>query len=108
MKVNETQLYSQIGKRIKQRRIELGMTQTQLAETIGVLRTSITNIEAGRQKAPLHMIYQLCIVLSVEVATILPTKAEVTQPTTDSLKIEGEIEQVPPKAAEFLQQLLEE
>jgi DNA-binding XRE family transcriptional regulator len=107
MKINESELYRRIGQRIKQRRNEMKMTQTELAEATGVLRTSITNIEAGRQKAPLHLIYQLCMVLDVKVVDILPTEAEVTNLKAESRTIEEDIEELP-KTAEFLQQLMEE
>ncbi len=108
MQVNETLLYHLIGTTIKQQRRKADMTQEQLADAVGVLRTSITNIEAGRQKPPLHLLYEVCIALGVEVATILPTNATVSQPTTKSVSIDGVIKEVPPKTAEFLKQLLEE
>jgi DNA-binding XRE family transcriptional regulator len=108
MQVNETLLYNLIGTTIKQQRRKADMTQEQLADAVGVLRTSITNIEAGRQKLPLHLLYEVCIALGVEVATILPASAAVSQPTTKSISIDGVIKEVPPKTAEFLKQLLEE
>ena len=108
MQVDETLLYNLIGTTIKQQRRKADMTQEQLADAVGVLRTSITNIEAGRQKLPLHVLYEVCIALGVEIATILPTNAAVSQPTTRSISIDGVIKQVPPKTAEFLKQLLEE
>ena len=108
MQVDETLLYNLIGSTIKQQRRKAEMTQEQLADAVGVLRTSITNIEAGRQKLPLYLLYEVCIALGVEIATILPTNAAVSQPTTRSISIDGVIKQVPPKTAEFLKQLLEE
>ncbi|HLP88194.1 MAG TPA: helix-turn-helix transcriptional regulator [Nostocaceae cyanobacterium] len=108
MTINERTLYQQIGRRIKQRRAEMGMTQAELAEAVGVLRTSITNIEAGRQKAPIHTLYKICIVLGVKVTALLPTEAEVTHSESESRKIEDEIKDELPKTAEFLQQLMEE
>ena len=82
------------------------MTQSQLADAVGVLRTSIANIEAGRQKPPLHLLYKLCIELGVEVVDILPRNTVISQPIT--VIIEGTPKEVPPKTAEFLRQLLEE
>ena len=108
MQVDETLLYNLIGTNIKQHRRKADMTQEQLADAVGVLRTSITNIEAGRQKLPLHVLYEICFALGVEISTILPTNAAVSQPTTMSISIDGVIKEVPPKAAEFLKQLLEE
>lgn len=106
MDVNETVLYNLIGESIKRQRVKVDLTQTQLAETVGVLRTSIANIEAGRQRLPLHLLYRLCMELGVEVADILPSNAVISQPT--SVPTEGTPKEMPPKTAEFLKQLLEE
>src|SRR6266568_9012680 len=108
MHVDETLLYNLIGSTIRQERRKAEMTQEQLADAVGVLRTSITNIEAGRQKLPLHVLYEICIALGVEIATILPTNADVSQPVTKSISIDGVTREVPPKTAELLKQLLEE
>ena len=106
MQLNEAILYNLIGEGVKQQRIRVGMTQVQLADAVGVLRTSIANIEAGRQKLPLHLLYKLCMELGVEVADILPNNTVVSQPTT--INTDGAPTEVPPKAAEFLKQLLGE
>lgn len=52
MKTNETLLYQKLGQHLRQKREAAKLTQAHVAEGVGVLRTSITNIEAGRQKAP--------------------------------------------------------
>lgn len=106
MQLNEAVLYNLIGEGVRQQRIRVGMTQAQLADAVGVLRTSIANIEAGRQKLPLHLLYKLCLELGVEVADILPQNTAVSQPTT--IHTDGAPQEVPPKAAEFLKQLLGE
>jgi hypothetical protein len=68
-----------------------------------MLRTSITNIEAGRQKAPLHVIYTICDALDVDPLKILPTPSEVRQQVHEEVAIGAErVARVPPKAAEFL------
>jgi len=108
MPVDETRLYQIIGTRLKQRRSELGITQAHLAAAAGVLRTSVTNIESGRQKPPLSLLYKLCEALDAEVAAIVPTNAEAAQLTTVPMTIEGIVKEVPPKTAEFLRRALEE
>lgn len=108
MHVDEILLYNLIGSTIRQERRKAEMTQEQLADSVGVLRTSITNIEAGRQKLPLHVLYEICNALGVEIASILPSNAAVSQPLTKSISIDGVVKEVPPKTAEFLKQLLEE
>lgn len=42
--------YYELGRRISERRIEMGMTQTDLGKLVGLSRTSISNIETGRQR----------------------------------------------------------
>lgn len=45
-------LYQILGNRIKTRREELNMNQIELGEKANIGRTSISNIEQGRQKPP--------------------------------------------------------
>lgn len=109
MKVNEKILYAEIGKRLKHLRLDVKMTQSQLAEKIGVLRTSITNIESGKQKPPLSTLYSLCLVLNVEIAELLPVKADVIQKDKhESIEIGGRLDKVPPKSAEVIKRLMQE
>src|SRR5918992_2730469 len=107
MELNETLLYRAIGSRIRQQRTTSGVTQGQLAKEVGVLRTSITNTEAGRQKVPLHLLYKICAALEIEVVDILPTNDEVIQPSTVEVDLDGDIRHFPPKTAEALKQLQE-
>jgi DNA-binding XRE family transcriptional regulator len=88
-------LYKIIGERIAAKRKELGMTQDDLAHSVGLLRTSITNIEAGRQKAPLHLLFRLCTNLGIELVSIMPSNKQVAQNHTLSLDIDGTKEDVP-------------
>jgi DNA-binding XRE family transcriptional regulator len=107
VEVNETVLYRGIGNKLRQRRDDLKVTQGQLATEAGVKRTSITNIEAGRQKVPLQLLYKLCAALEIEVVDVLPTNSEITQPSTVPVVLDGNVRHVPPKTAEALKQLLE-
>jgi DNA-binding XRE family transcriptional regulator len=107
MDVDETLLYRGIGNKLRQRRTKSGVTQGQLAKEVGVLRTSITNIEAGRQKVPLHLLYKICAALEMEVVETLPTNAEVTQASTVPVELDGDVRHVPPKTAEALKRLQE-
>lgn len=78
MQVNELTLYQLIAARLRERRHELRLSQAQLAEASGELRTSISNIEAGHQRIPLHVLYNLCSVLGLEVAEVMPRVAAVS------------------------------
>lgn len=108
MQINEALLYRRIGERLKHQRMQHNMTQGQLAMALGMLRTSVANIETGRQKVSLHMLYKLCSELEIEVSTILPIAVEVIEPTVVAVDVDGRQGQAPPKTAEFLRQLIEE
>ena len=110
--IEEAHLYRMIGVRLKQLREQKNLSQAELAESIGMLRTSVTNIEAGRQRPPLHVLYQICAVLEVEPAHLLPSLEEAT--LTTSLTIESMTtlnegaRSLPPQAANVLQGLVAE
>lgn len=108
MKVNEELLYLHIAARLKARRIELGLTQQQLGDQVALKRTSISNIEAGEQKPPLHVIYAICIALQLEPLDILPTiDRATTDPDRVNVMIEGKQMRVPRDASKMLLKIAE-
>jgi DNA-binding XRE family transcriptional regulator len=77
-KMNEPDLYLLLGLNIKEWRQYRRMSQAQLAERVGLLRTSITNIETGRQRISLFWIYRLCEVFDCRLTELLPPLHEVS------------------------------
>ena len=69
---NQRQFYSEVGKRVRAARKARSMTQEGLASQVSLTRTSITNIEQGRQNFPLHMLAELAAALQVTPAALLP------------------------------------
>lgn len=65
-------LYREIGSRIRAARRHLGWNQQRLADGVSMLRTSIVNIEAGRQRPPLHQLVRIANLLGFEVCALLP------------------------------------
>jgi len=65
-------LYTDIGKRIRSEREALGFAQGELAGAVGLERTSITNIEAGRQRLTIQMLYAIAEALGVPAESLLP------------------------------------
>jgi transcriptional regulator with XRE-family HTH domain len=108
MKVNKKNLYKQIGQRIKEWRSDNDLTQEQLAISIGVLRTSIANIEAGRQKAPLHVLYEICSVFDKEITELLPSQKELAFNDEIRIEIGGLVKSIPPESSELIKKLLQE
>ena len=67
--------YKQLGANIRKSRLRLELSQDDLARSIGLTRTSLTNIENGRQHPPLHTFCDLAEQLKVEIAVLLPSRA---------------------------------
>ncbi|MCA1671851.1 MAG: helix-turn-helix domain-containing protein, partial [Actinobacteria bacterium] len=66
------QLYEVIGERIRAARVHAGTTQTELGQRVGLTRSSIANIEAGRQRAMIHTLLQVAQALEVALADVVP------------------------------------
>jgi transcriptional regulator with XRE-family HTH domain len=66
--------YKQLGANIRKSRQRLELSQDDLARSIGLTRTSLTNIENGRQHPPLHTFCDLAEQLKVEISALLPSR----------------------------------
>jgi len=61
------------GVLLRRSRTKLKLSQKDFARAVGLSRTSITNIERGRQPVSLPNLYVMADVLQVEVLDLLPT-----------------------------------
>lgn len=66
------QLYREIGRALRKRRETAGLTQEVVAQRVGLSRTSITNIEQGRQHVSLHVLYALADAMGAKPGDLLP------------------------------------
>ena len=66
-------VYREIGEMIRLERESAEISQTKLAFELNLTRTSITNIESGRQRIPLHLIYNICKFLDIGIHKVLPS-----------------------------------
>jgi transcriptional regulator with XRE-family HTH domain len=74
------------------------LSQRQLADAVRVTRTSIVNIEAGRQRAPLHVLWQIATATNVDVTAFIPTRAELAA-SREPLQLDADIVTLIEKAA---------
>lgn len=70
-----------LGERIRKRREELHFNQGELANKLRIGRTSVSNIESGRQLPPLNVLYEIGNALDIDIQAILPTYGELTAPS---------------------------
>ena len=70
------QFYREFGQRVKLARNAAKMSQERVADVVGLNRTSITNIERGRQHITLHTLYLLASAVGVSPQALLPERVD--------------------------------
>ena len=70
---SEYAIYSALGRIIRNGREAAGLTQDKLAARVGLTRTSITNIEQGKQRIQIHTLYDIAQALNLSPRALLPT-----------------------------------
>lgn len=62
-----TEFYVQFGLRVKNARVSADLSQAELATKLGIARSSVANIESGRQRLPLHQLPLIARVLALSI-----------------------------------------
>lgn len=70
----EQWVYEEIGKRILELRRQRPrkLSQQALADAVGISRASVVNVERGRHRVQIHVLYEIARVLGVEPRDLLP------------------------------------
>ena len=76
------ELYRELGRKIRQARERHGqkLSQDALASRLGISRASVVNIEGGRQRAPLHLLWQIAELLGTDLTKLIPSREELLAP----------------------------
>jgi transcriptional regulator with XRE-family HTH domain len=69
--ISAPEIYRVIGQRVRAERQKRKLTQDELAERVQLTRTSITNIERGRQKLLLHTLFAFAAAFEIEAKELL-------------------------------------
>src|SRR5258707_332653 len=88
-----TSLYIEFGSNLRRQRSGVGLSQENLAKRVGLSRTSVTNIEKGRQQVALHMVYSFADALGVEPSSLLPDKKKLAK---DGKRVMVDLSELPP------------
>jgi transcriptional regulator with XRE-family HTH domain len=94
--------YVELGQNIRRhrQRAEARLSQDTLAKRVGMSRTSITNIEKGRQQLPLHMLYAFADALGVEPVVLLPDKKKLLK--DGGRRVTVDLSALPQDVADFV------
>jgi|SRR5579864_3230751 len=84
-------LYREFGRSLRERRKAAGLSQNELASRAAMSRTSITNIEQGRQHVSLHILYILADAVGAKPADLLPDSAILVQANSELEKKLGKV-----------------
>jgi transcriptional regulator with XRE-family HTH domain len=70
-------VYSLVGERLSQLREERGVSQNELGIFAGLTRSSVANIEKGRQRVHIHQLYLFADYLGISIDDLLPDPIKV-------------------------------
>jgi transcriptional regulator with XRE-family HTH domain len=73
--MDRSSIYEVLGGNIRRERAGRDLNQSELAELVGLSRTSITNVELGRQALSVHQLFDFATALGVLPAQLLPTES---------------------------------
>ncbi|GLQ48388.1 hypothetical protein GCM10007862_34390 [Dyella lipolytica] len=87
--------YELLGSKLREGREAAGLTQDQLAKAVGLSRTSVTNIERGRQRLMLDQFESLCSAVGKTSSEVLSSTASLNyrnaQPAKHDLRSMPEV-----------------
>lgn len=99
---SEDDIYLAVGRRVRRGREAAGLRQDELAERVGLTRTSITNIEKGKQRIQIHTLYAIARALSLSPRAFLP----VILSTAGDETVEKDLDAEPVAVKQWVRQLL--
>ena len=107
----DKQLYQAIGKRISANRKSMGLTQTQLAEQLGLSQQTMAHYEVGRLRIAVSTLMPLAEILNNSVDELIKGKAaRATAKRGPASKLQQQIEQVarlPKTKQKFVSEMLD-
>lgn len=74
--MDEDEYYKVVGVQIRTIRLSREETQTDLSQRLNISRPSLANIEAGRQRIHLYLLFQISNELEVPVDKLFPGTSE--------------------------------
>jgi transcriptional regulator with XRE-family HTH domain len=92
-------LYGEVGRKLRQARVTQGLSQEKLAQQLGISRASVVNIEAGRQRAPLHLLWQFSESLATDLSLLIPRREELSPAAKETALAPAMVKQIKEAAA---------
>ena len=111
MTQDEKLFFKQLGARIAQLRKERGLTQTQLAELLGLTQQMVASYEVGRRRVPVSLLLAAADALTISIEELIGRPAaRATAKRGPAPKLQQQIErigQLPKAKQRFVMEMLE-
>lgn len=99
--------YQQVGARVRERRTAARLTQLRLSQHLGMTRTSVANLEAGRQRIPLHVLAVVADAVGCDTAELLPGGPQAAaRPCVDLAALRPHLDGLEASSREFVESLV--
>lgn len=69
--MTERMIYKIIGQRVREYRIARQLTQEDISEKLQMSRPSITNIESGKHRIQIHILYELAKLFDIPIQNLV-------------------------------------
>lgn len=101
------ELHAELGRLVRQERTRCGLSQERLAEATGLSRSSIANIERGRQNLTVEALFDLALALGVTPPDLLPAPDAAS--VSRAVSLPGEVgKDVSEDERDWMESLIEE
>jgi len=107
---DEKLFFKQLGARMAALRKDQGMTQAQLAETLGLTQQMIASYEVGRRRVPVSLLPQIAETLAVSLDELIGKKDVTPAKRVPAPKLQQQIEriqQLPRSKQRFVTEILD-
>lgn len=96
-----------VGNRVKHFRKKRGLSQTQLSEIVGLTRSSISNIESGRQSTKLEKYYHIAEILKIDIYDLLPSINKIdTDSVSQNIELSVEKDKYPTEVIDWITDII--
>jgi transcriptional regulator with XRE-family HTH domain len=110
MTQDEKDYFKELGSRLAQLRRAAGLTQVQLAETLGISQQMVASYEVGRRRIPVSLLPALAQALKVQVDALLGSTAKAQARRGPASQLQRSIERIgdlPKPKQRFVLEMLE-
>jgi len=110
MTQDEKEYFKVLGSRVAHLRKELGLTQAQLAETLGISQQMVASYEVGRRRIPVSMLPSLAHALKVQTDALLGNETKTRSKRGPASQLQRSIERIselPKPKQRFVIEMLE-